>query len=103
MTVKSQQAEVPIQVFVADASGHVAPAAHTDYVEFECLPHLHMVAPDGKEVTAPIDRWTDSLLDAERVELLDIVLPAMAYDRAQARREIPQLHRENARLKQRLT
>jgi hypothetical protein len=42
-----------------------------------------------------------SLVD--RLQLLRTVLPAMADDLANARREVRQLRRENSRLKQRLT
>ena len=46
---------------------------------------------------------TDVPALVDRIQLLGTVLPAMTYDLAQARREIRQMRRENARLKQRLT
>jgi pimeloyl-ACP methyl ester carboxylesterase len=37
--------------------------AQTDYLEFEGRPHLHMVAPDWREVAAAIDSWLNGVLD----------------------------------------
>jgi cell shape-determining protein MreC len=48
-------------------------------------------------------RTTDVAALVDRIQLLRSVLPAMAEDLAHARRELRQVRRENARLKQRLT
>jgi alpha-beta hydrolase superfamily lysophospholipase len=40
-----------------------SPAA-TEFVEFEGRPHLLMAAEGWEEVTASIDSWLDSVLDA---------------------------------------
>jgi pimeloyl-ACP methyl ester carboxylesterase len=38
--------------------------AKTDYLEFEGRPHLHMVAPDWREVADAISSWLGGVLDA---------------------------------------
>jgi hypothetical protein len=48
-------------------------------------------------------RAADMAALVDRIQLLRTVLPALASDLADARREIRRLRRENARLKQRLT
>jgi ribosomal protein S15P/S13E len=48
-------------------------------------------------------RPTDVAALVDRIQLLRSVLPAMAEDLAHARRELRQVRRENARLKQHLT
>jgi hypothetical protein len=65
----------------------------------------HMDARANRQ-TSSLDSASGRAADAalvDRIRLLRAVLPAIASDLANAKREIRQLRRENARLKQRVT
>jgi cell shape-determining protein MreC len=67
---------------------------------------MHTGAPrstDTLSADLATRRAADFAALADRIQLLRSALPAMAEDLAHARREIQQLRRENARLKQHLT
>jgi pimeloyl-ACP methyl ester carboxylesterase len=55
---------VPASVTKAQFKRYEHSAARTDYLEFEGRPHLHMAAPDWREVAEAIDSWLDGVLDA---------------------------------------
>ena len=54
---------VPASLSKAQYKRYGRSAARTDYLEFEGRPHLHMAAPDWREVAAAVDSWLDGVLD----------------------------------------
>ena len=54
---------VPASLSKAQYKRYERSAARTDYLEFEGRPHLHMAAPDWREVAAAVDSWLDGVLD----------------------------------------
>jgi pimeloyl-ACP methyl ester carboxylesterase len=54
---------VPASLAKAQYKRYEDSPAKTDYLEFEGRPHLHMVAPDWREVAAGIDTWLEGVLD----------------------------------------
>jgi alpha-beta hydrolase superfamily lysophospholipase len=54
---------VPASLSKAQYKRYERSPARTDYLEFDGRPHLHMVAPDWREVAARIDSWLDGVLD----------------------------------------
>jgi pimeloyl-ACP methyl ester carboxylesterase len=54
---------VPASLAKAQYKHYEDSPAKTDYLEFEGRPHLHMVAPDWREVAAGIDTWLEGVLD----------------------------------------
>ena len=54
---------VPASLSKAQYKRYERSPARTDYLEFEGRPHLHMVAPDWRDVAAAVDSWLDGILD----------------------------------------
>ena len=68
----SEDHTVPASVTKAAYKRYEKSTAKTDYLEFEGRPHLHMTAPDWREVAEAIDDWLGGVVEmpiADRAEI----------------------------------